>query len=146
MEGLLKFAAIMILLYMFGWLGKKNQQWVEKWFDRIANLFSRRRRNNENQPLKKKIVEQKSKLQKSFNDPHAYHQFLEDFKISPREWEIIELVCDGYTNKEIEEKTYSSLATVKDYLHKIFQKLGVKNRVQLTNFIRNTIDDVNKKG
>ncbi len=77
------------------------------------------------------------------NEDHI--RFLKDFNISSREWEVIELVCDGYTNKDIEDKIYASLATVKDYLHKIFRKTGVKNRVQLTNFIRNTIDSANKK-
>ena len=145
MDGLLKFVAIMLIFYMLGWLSKKNQRRVEKWFDRIVNLFNKKRRENENQAPDEKVVEQKSKLQKAFNNPTAFNQFLEEFKISSREWEIIELVCDDCTNKEIEEKLYCSLATVKDYLHKIFQKTGVKNRVQLTNFIRNTIDDANKQ-
>ncbi len=145
MDGLLKLVAIILIFYMLGWLSKKNQQRVEKWFDRIVNLFNKKRRENENQAPDKKIVEQKSKLQKAFNNPTAFDQFLGEFKISPKEWEIIELVCDGYTNKEIDNKLYISLATVKDYLYKIFQKTGVKNRVQLTNFIRNTIDDANKQ-
>ena len=145
MDGLLKFVAIMLIFYMLGWLSKKNQRRVEKWFDRIVNLFNKKRRENENQAPDEKIVEQKSKLQKAFNNPTAFNQFLEEFKISSKEWEIIELVCDGCTNKEIDDKLYISLATVKDYLHKIFQKTGVKNRVQLTNFIRNTIDDANKQ-
>jgi len=144
MDGLLKFAAIMLLLYMFGWLGKKNSRMVEKWFDNFARLFNRRRRNNNPGPPDSRVTEERSRLQKAFKDPKDLENFMKEYNLSSREWEIIELVCDGLTNKEIEEKIFSSLATVKDYLHKIFRKTGVKNRVQLVNFIRNTIDEANK--
>ena len=143
MEGLLKFAGVFILLYLFGWLGKKNNRMVESWFDNVEGLFKRRKR--ENRVRNSPSPGEQSKLQKAFSDPRDFDLFLKDFSISPREWEVIELVCDGYTNKEIEDKIYSSLATVKDHLHKIFRKAGVKNRVQLTNFIRNTIDEANRK-
>ena len=123
---------------------KKNQQWVEKWFDRIAALFDNKRREKIKHVPDENKVEELSKLQQSFNDQNAFNEFLLKFKISQREWEIITLVCDGFTNNEIEEKLFLSLATVKDYIHKIFQKTGVKNRVQLNNFIRNTIDEINK--
>lgn len=145
MEGLLKFAAIMVLLYMFGWLGKKNTKMVEKWFDNIASLFNKRRRENAPEPPDQKVTEERSRLQRSFKDPDDLKSFMKEFSISSREWEIIELVCDGLTNKEIEEQIYASLATVKDHLHKIFRKTGVSNRVQLANFIRNSIEDANRK-
>jgi len=117
---------------------------VENWFDKIARLFNKRRRNNNAKPPDSKVTEERSKLQKVFKDPKDFERFMKEYNFSSREWEVIELVCDGFTNKEIEDKIFSSLATVKDYLHKIFRKTGVKNRVQLVNFIRNTIDEANK--
>ncbi len=57
----------------------------------------------------------------------------EKYNISKREAEIIGLICEGKSNKEIEDVLYISLQTVKDHIHRIYKKTGVKNRVQLTN-------------
>ena len=62
-----------------------------------------------------------------------------DFKygITNREMEIIKLIARGNANKEISDILYIALQTVKDHNRRIFRKLGVKNRVQLVNLIRN---------
>jgi len=57
------------------------------------------------------------------------------YDISNRETEIIELICKGMSNQEISDSLYISLQTVKDHVHRIFVKTGVKNRVQLTNLL-----------
>jgi DNA-binding NarL/FixJ family response regulator len=58
------------------------------------------------------------------------------YKISKREQEVILLICEGKANKEIEDELFISLQTVKDHIYRIYQKTGVKNRVQLTNLFR----------
>ena len=55
------------------------------------------------------------------------------FGISKRETEVFELICKGMTNQEISDSLFISVQTVKDHIHRIFLKTGVKNRVQLTN-------------
>ncbi len=60
----------------------------------------------------------------------------EKFHISKREREIIEFIYNGKKNKEISSELNISLQTVKDHIYNIFQKTGVKNRVQLTNLFR----------
>ena len=50
--------------------------------------------------------------------------------------EIIELICKGKSNRDISDSLFISLQTVKDHVHRIYLKTGVKNRVQLTNLIR----------
>jgi len=62
--------------------------------------------------------------------------FVATYEISPRETEVIRLICRGMSNQEISDNLYISLQTVKDHVHRIFIKTGVKNRVQLTNLIR----------
>jgi len=57
------------------------------------------------------------------------------FGISNRETEVIELICKGMTNQEISDSLYISVQTVKDHIHWVFLKTGVKNRVQLTNLL-----------
>jgi len=60
---------------------------------------------------------------------------IEKYGISNRETEVIELICKGMTNQEISDSLFISVQTVKDHIHRIFLKTGVKNRVQLTNLI-----------
>jgi DNA-binding CsgD family transcriptional regulator len=62
--------------------------------------------------------------------------FIGRFDISKRESEIIELICKGKSNQDISDSLFISLQTVKDHIHRIYLKTGVKNRVQLTNLIR----------
>jgi DNA-binding CsgD family transcriptional regulator len=57
------------------------------------------------------------------------------FGITEREKEIIELICQGKSNREIQEALYISLQTIKNYIYNIYQKLNVRNRVELTNLI-----------
>lgn len=56
---------------------------------------------------------------------------LEGFGISKRELEVINLICQGMTNQEIADVLFISLKTVKDHNYRIFQKTGVRNRVEL---------------
>ena len=49
---------------------------------------------------------------------------------STREREIVALVAQGYKNKEMAEKMFISEQTVKNHLHNIIVKLGVKNRIE----------------
>jgi DNA-binding NarL/FixJ family response regulator len=51
--------------------------------------------------------------------------------LSEREKEIVQLVAQGYRNKEIGEKLFISEQTVKNHLHNIFDKLGVSDRLEL---------------
>jgi len=62
---------------------------------------------------------------------------MNQYKITKREMEVIELICQGKTNKEIADLLFISIETVKDHNYKIFQKTGVKNRIQLANLVNN---------
>jgi len=61
----------------------------------------------------------------------AFDQLCEAFGISKREAEIVALVCQGLTNREIADRLFISVGTVKDHNYTIFQKAGVRNRTQL---------------
>jgi len=62
--------------------------------------------------------------------------FAAEHEISKRECEVVRLICQGLANQEISDSLFISLQTVKDHIHRIFIKTGVKNRVQLTNMLR----------
>ena len=51
--------------------------------------------------------------------------------LSKREREVVEHLADGLTNREIGARMGLSQHTVKNYLLRIFDKLGVSNRVEL---------------
>ena len=51
--------------------------------------------------------------------------------LSDREKGIVQLVAQGFHNREIGEKLFISEQTVKNHLHNIFDKLGVSDRLEL---------------
>jgi DNA-binding CsgD family transcriptional regulator len=65
-----------------------------------------------------------------------FYDFCNLYEISKREAEIILEICTGKSNKDISEKLFITLQTVKDHNYRIYSKLGVKTRGQLTNLIR----------
>jgi DNA-binding CsgD family transcriptional regulator len=68
--------------------------------------------------------------------PLAGAEVVEHFRITAREREIVDLICGGFTNQEIADRLFISLATVKDHNSNIFRKTGVRNRVELLNLMR----------
>ncbi|MFE1299262.1 response regulator [Streptomyces sp. NPDC058731] len=50
--------------------------------------------------------------------------------LSPRERDILALIGDGLTNREIGKRLYLSEKTVKNHISRLLAKLGVKRRVQ----------------
>ena len=51
--------------------------------------------------------------------------------LAPDERSILELVCEGLTNKEIAKRTYKTSRRVEQVLTILFRKAGVKNRTEL---------------
>jgi DNA-binding NarL/FixJ family response regulator len=56
---------------------------------------------------------------------------IQKYGISKREMEVIELICEGCSNKEIANRLFISVDTVKDHNSRIYLKTEVKNRTQL---------------
>ena len=55
----------------------------------------------------------------------------EDLRLSPREWEIAELLRQRLSNVAIAERLHVSISTVKNHLHNMYGKVGVTNREEL---------------
>ena len=81
--------------------------------------------------------------------PSAFNQMhMETMKrkhgISQREWEIIKLLLQGKSNREVAEQLCIAHNTVKNHVYRLYQKLGVHKRYQLVNFFmqhKNAGDD-----
>ncbi|HKV06912.1 MAG TPA: LuxR C-terminal-related transcriptional regulator [Thermoanaerobaculia bacterium] len=55
---------------------------------------------------------------------------LKELGITPREHEILGLISEGLSNREIGERLFVSENTVKTHSSRLFDKLGVNRRVQ----------------
>ena len=53
-----------------------------------------------------------------------------DLSLTLRELEVLRLLAEGKTNRQISEDLYLSLSTVKRHLERIISKLGVSDRTQ----------------
>ena len=56
------------------------------------------------------------------------------YEINDREREIIRLIAEGYSNKEIASELYLSEGTVRNYLSTILDKLQLRDRTQVAVF------------
>jgi two-component system response regulator NreC len=56
--------------------------------------------------------------------------------LSPREKEILQLLADGYSNKEIAEKLVISPSTVHTHRSNLLNKLGLNTRHELIQYAR----------
>jgi NarL family two-component system response regulator LiaR len=64
-------------------------------------------------------------------EPSALSQeTLADLGITPRELEILELIAQGLSNREIAERLFVSQNTVKTHSSRLFEKLSAKRRTQ----------------
>ncbi|NIV27991.1 MAG: DNA-binding response regulator [Anaerolineae bacterium] len=50
--------------------------------------------------------------------------------LTPREQEVLELVCHGLSNKEVAQRLFLSVRTVENHLANIYGKLGVRSRTE----------------
>ena len=55
-------------------------------------------------------------------------------ELTPRECEIVRYVASGMRNIEVGERLSITESTVKTHLNNIFQKLGVRDRLELTHY------------
>lgn len=53
--------------------------------------------------------------------------------LTPREQEVLNLLAKGLLYKEISEQLHISLSTVRQHIHKVYEKLQVQNKVEALN-------------
>jgi two-component system nitrate/nitrite response regulator NarL len=70
---------------------------------------------------------------------HIPREAKERTRLSPRETEVHELLAHGLTNEEISKLLYISLSTTKVHVKHIFEKLGVRSRLEAARALRGDI-------
>lgn len=70
-----------------------------------------------------------AKLQSGERPPESKH-------LTRREQEILELIAEGLSNKEIARRLYLRPQTVKNYVHLILQKLNLHSRLEVIRLLR----------
>jgi len=75
--------------------------------------------------ITKKILSELSKIEKGQKQKEDLIE-----ELSVREKEILSLIAKGFSNREIADKLFLSVGTVKNYVTNILQKLEVKDRTQ----------------
>jgi DNA-binding CsgD family transcriptional regulator len=76
-------------------------------------------------------------------DGDSIHQKLNMYKLTRREKELTVFVLKGYSNRNIAESLHISEQTVKDHLHNIFRKIGIKRRSELAARVLGLKNDFN---
>jgi len=71
-----------------------------------------------------------------------HNKIIESVRMTKRERQVIDLVADGLTNKEIAQKLHLSTYTVKSHIHNILEKLALHTRVQIAKYA-NTSESYN---
>ncbi len=77
-----------------------------------------------------------------FNTPAYFAEdkltgyFIEKYAITDKETEVIELILNGLTYKQIAERLFISPKTVDNHVQSIYKKLEVTSKIQLSNLIR----------
>lgn len=62
--------------------------------------------------------------------------------LTPREHQVLALICDGHSNAEIARRLGTSPHTVKNQVHLLLIKLGVNSRYRAAAMARGTIKPI----
>lgn len=76
------------------------------------------------------IILEKNKFFSNSNDFKPNEKLILQLGLSKRELEVLELMAQGLSNREISENLFVSLNTVKTHISRLFTKLNVKRRTQ----------------
>lgn len=67
----------------------------------------------------------------SMGDGSAQSEGVEAADLSPREREVLQLLAQGYVNREVAQRLFIAPATVGSHIKSLYRKLAVHSRVQL---------------
>jgi PAS domain S-box-containing protein len=103
----------------------------DKLADKIKNLILPYLENLRQTPMQPDQLEYLGLIEenlKNFYDPNYAKLSAPEYKLSPSELKVAQLVRDGKTNKEIAKMLHLSKSTILTHRHHVRVKLGIKNK------------------
>jgi DNA-binding NarL/FixJ family response regulator len=101
--------------------------------------------------LKSHVISTDIFIETKLDDPHLalyklrkevkYKASVYQEKLSSREVEVLSLIMQGLTNKEISEKLFICFETVRSHRKSILKKIGVKNTAALISYYNQAFFD-----
>jgi two-component system, NarL family, response regulator LiaR len=82
------------------------------------------------QPKEKVVVVEKEIIVNRNTNFVMNEAELNRLSLSKRELEVLQLMAQGLSNKEIAERLFVSLSTIKTHANNLFEKMGVERRTQ----------------
>lgn len=119
--------AVVLLLYLSR---LRKQRLLEENIQSVANQISSLK--DENSMLKTRLVETEAELRMLENKYKSSKEKLPESLslLSKREYEVLLFIAEGLSDKEIAEKIFVSVTTVRTHIRRIYDKLLVKNRTE----------------
>jgi len=76
-----------------------------------------------------------------FKSGGAFAECAEKLGLTAREAEIVRLILEGKDSRRITAELFISDHTVKNHLHHVYRKLGLRNRIQLARCFQSALED-----
>jgi DNA-binding NarL/FixJ family response regulator len=76
------------------------------------------------------IVINKKTIKTQETTTEINHQKIKEHEITSREYEVLELIAKGFSNKEIADTLFLSESTIKTHVSNLLTKLNAKRRTQ----------------
>lgn len=92
-----------------------------------------------------KLFSDMAKLEKQTNSSSILKTEGDAKDLSKTEWNVVEKVSQGYSNKEIAQELFFSEGTVRNYLSVILDKLQFRDRTQLAIWYIQTGEEIHNK-
>jgi DNA-binding CsgD family transcriptional regulator len=124
--------SVLLAVFLYG----LNQKRIKKQLNLEQNIDSISKQieslKSENYSLKDKLIQTERELE---NLNHKYSGSKEKLpesmtSLSKREYEVLLFIAEGLTDKEISEKIFVSINTVRTHTRRIYDKLLVNNRLE----------------
>ena len=71
---------------------------------------------------------------------------MESLRMTRRERQVVDLIAEGFSNKEIAQRLHLSPYTVKSHVHNILEKLSLHTRVQIARYKRERDENALARG
>lgn len=122
-------ALIILLLWRINYLRKLNQDLELEKLNREIQQYILRLNELQNKENQRSESDRYPSGKPSID--YVIAKLAKEHKLTPRQLEILELILKGHSNKEIAQKLFISNNTVKTHIHHLYEKLNVKNRMEI---------------